>query len=69
MLVYRYLSSQEAPVISQRLQWLLLGGLAVAVLVYVAWTLQRTFPDLARMVFSDNALRHLLARLPGRNAS
>ena len=46
MLVYRYAPSHEEPLISRRVQWWLLGGVAIAVLAFAAWSLLRTFPQL-----------------------
>ncbi|PIF92371.1 hypothetical protein CLU86_3317 [Acidovorax sp. 62] len=45
MLVYRHATSHEVPVVSLRVQWLLLGGLIGVALAFVAWTLLRTYPN------------------------
>lgn len=49
MLVYRPLQSHVAPLISPRVQWLLVGVLTVGVLAFVVWSLLRTFPELGRL--------------------
>ncbi|MCZ8093069.1 MAG: hypothetical protein O9331_06210 [Acidovorax sp.] len=48
-LVYRHATSHEVPVVSLRVQWLLLGGLIGVAVAFVAWTLLRTLPNLAHM--------------------
>jgi hypothetical protein len=40
VLVYRYASSHEEPLISQRVQLWLLGACVIAVLAYAAWSLR-----------------------------
>ena len=45
VLVYRHAISHEVPVVSLRVQWLLLGGLVVVALAFVAWMLLRTYPN------------------------
>lgn len=49
MLVYRPLQSHVAPLISPRMQWLLVGALTAVGMAFVAWTLLRTFPELSRL--------------------
>lgn len=49
VLVYRPIQSHVAPLISPRVQWLLAGAVALAVLAYAAWSLLRTFPELGRL--------------------
>lgn len=49
VLVYRHATSHEVPVVSLRVQWLLLGGLTVVCVALVAWTLLRTLPNLAHI--------------------
>ena len=49
MLVYRHATSHEVPVVSLRVQWLVLGGLTAVAMAFVAWTLLRTLPNLAHM--------------------
>lgn len=49
MLVYRHATSHEVPVVSLRVQWLVLGGVTAVAMAFVAWTLLRTLPNLAHM--------------------
>jgi hypothetical protein len=49
VLVYRPLQSHMVPIISPRVQWLLMGVMTVGVLAFVAWMLLRTFPELGRL--------------------
>ncbi|PIF27835.1 hypothetical protein CLU88_2739 [Acidovorax sp. 56] len=53
MLVYRHATSHEVPVVSLRVQWLVLGGLVVVALAFVAWMLLRTFPNLVHMSWDE----------------
>ena len=49
VLVYRPIQSHVAPLISPRVQWLLAGAVALAVLAYAGWSLLRIFPELGRL--------------------
>ena len=49
VLVYRHATSHEVPVVSLRVQWLVLGGVTAVAMAFVAWTLLRTLPNLAHM--------------------
>lgn len=49
VLVYRPIQSHVVPLISPRVQWLLAGAVALAVLAYAAWSLLRIFPELGRL--------------------
>ena len=49
VLVYRHAISHEVPVVSLRVQWLLLGGLTVVCVAFLAWTLLSMLPNLTHM--------------------
>ena len=62
MLVYRHATSHEVPVVSLRVQWLVLGGVTAVAMAFVAWTLLRTLPNLAHMGWAGCKRRDWIRR-------